>query len=383
MLIPLEEAEKIIENTEFKKANIEEVQILEAVGKVVGEDVISQKNVPETNLSAMDGFAFNLKDYEKYRRLKIVGKLYPSSKEIPELKEGEAYYVTTGGPIPKGANTVARIEASKIVGDYVEFSEQLYEGKDIKFLGEDIKQGEVIIEKGEILTPYHLGLLTIQGINTIKVLSIRSCIIASGDELKPYGNIPDSISPILLKIMEKFGKPTYLGVVRDVKEEIENKLREATNTCDYIILIGGSSKGDKDYSKKVIRELGKLLFEGVNVNVIKHGGVGVIDNKPIINLPGQVVSAVTVFHQHGLHILSRMINKEVRKYESYLLSEDVDVKHKMDSVYMFKTYGVYAKPLRWGTGLYSDLSKANGFSILKRGVSYKKGEYVNLQKFVF
>ena len=386
MLIPINEARKIIDNTDFRKAGVKEVSIYEAVGKVVGEDVVAVKNIPDKNLSAMDGFAFRVSDYKKYGELKIVGALYPSSDYVPELKEGEAYYVTTGSPIPKGADAVARIEASKVVGEKVKFVEEVFEGKDIKFVGEDIKEGNLILEKGEILTPYHLGILTIQGIKRIKVVSMKSCVAASGDEIVPYyqdGKIPDSISPILLNILEKFGEAKYYGVIRDNKEEVTEALKRMSGECDYIILIGGSSMGDKDYSKKVIREIGTLLFEGVSVNVIKRGGVGVIGEIPVINLPGQVVSAITVFHEHGLHVISRMIGKEVRKFEKYLLEQDVTVKHKMDSVYLFKTHGIYAKPLRWGTGLYSELAKADSFGILEREKTYKRGDVIEVQKFIF
>jgi molybdopterin molybdotransferase len=385
MLIPLSEARKLIDNTDFRKAPIKRKSIYDAVGKVVGEDVYAMKNIPDTNLSAMDGFAFRVSDYNKYGELKIVGSLHPSSSEIPELKEGEAYYVTTGSPIPKGADAVARIEASKVMGERVKFIEEVFEGKDIKFIGEDISEGSLIISKGEILTPYHLGILTIQGIKEINVANVKSCVIASGDEIVPYyetGKIPDSISPILLYLLGKFGESKYFGVVKDNKEEIINAMKKLSEECSYIVLIGGSSMGDKDYSKKVIREMGTLLFEGVAVNVIKRGGVGVIGDIPVINLPGQVVSAVTVFHEHGLHILSRMIGKEVRKFSYYFLDQDISVKHKMDSVFLFRTEGVYAKPLRWGTGLYSELAKANAFGILARDKTYKRGETVELQQFL-
>ena len=388
MLISLEEARKLIDDNIRQNGNYTKTEsIYNSVGKIVLEDVYAIKSIPETNLAAMDGFAFRVSDYKKYGKLKIVGKLFPFSKEVPELKEGEAYYVTTGSPIPKGANAVVRIEKCKIEGNYLIIEEEVFEGKDIKFKGEDIREGEIIIKKGEILTPYHLGILTYQGIREVKVGNINSCVIASGDEIAPFTNsdkdfIPDSISPILIPLLEKFGRANYYGVVRDEKEEIRKILVKAKEKCDLIFFIGGSSVGEKDYVKKVISELGRLLFEGVNVNIIKRGGVGLIEDKPIVSLPGQVVSAITVFHEHGLHVISRMLNTEIRKYKRVFLGTEIEIKHKMDSTYLFKLEGDKAYPLRWGTGLYSELIKADGFGYLKRGKIYRKGEEIEIQKFL-
>ena len=386
MLISLEEARKLIDDNikpihDYTRVN----SIYNSVGKIILEDVYAIKSIPEMNLSAMDGFAFRVSDYKKYGRLKIAGKLFPSSKEIPELKEGETYYVATGAPIPKGADAVVRIEACRVEGNYLIIGEEVFEGKDIKYKGEDIKEGEIIIKKGDILTPYHLGILTYQGIREVKVGNLNSCIIASGDEVTPFTNpekslIPDSISPILIPLLEKVGKAIYYGVVKDEKEEIKNALIKAKENCDLIFFIGGSSVGEKDYVKKIVSELGKLLFEGVSVNIIKRGGAGLIENKPIVSLPGQVVSAITVFHEHGLHVISRMLNVEIRKFSKAILGEDIEVKHKMDSTYLFRLEGDKAFPLRWGTGLYSEIIRADGFGYLKRGKTYKKGEEIEIQR---
>ncbi|MBP1358293.1 MAG: molybdopterin molybdotransferase MoeA [Sulfolobus sp.] len=389
VLISLEEARNLIDNTIDKKDNSSKLEsIYNSLGKIVLEDVYAIKNIPEFNLSAMDGFAFRVSDYKKFGKLKIVGKLFPSSRHIPELKEGEAYYVATGSPIPKSADAVVRIEASKVIdGNYLLIGEEVFEGKDIKYKGEDIKEGEIIIKKGEVLTPYHLGILTYQNITAVKIGNISSCIVASGDEITPFTSptrdlIPDSISPILVPLLEKVGKPSYIGVVKDEKDTIRKTLEDLGQKCDIIFFIGGSSVGEKDYVKKLVNEIGNLLFEGVSVNIIKRGGVGLINNRPIISLPGQVVSAITVFHEHGLHVISRLLGVEIRKYIKSNLGTELVVEHKMDSTYLFKIEGNKAYPLRWGTGLYSELIKADGFGYLKRGKVYKIGDEIEVQKFL-
>lgn len=383
MLIHLDEARKLIDSIHFPKTKILDLPLLDAVGKIAAEDIYSIQDIPEKDLSAMDGYAIKVSDNRK--KLKIVGKLFPSSKEDIEIKQGETCYVTTGSPIPKGAEAVVRIESTKKEGDeyIIPNATEIYEGKDIRRKGEDIKKGEIIIRKGEIITPYHLGILAYQKIMQVKVVDISFTLFANGDEISPYGDTSktqDSISPILISLLSKFGKVKYIGVARDNEDDIEKHIRWGIDNSDYIISIGGSSVGEKDYVKKVINRLGKIVFEGVSTNILKRGGVGTIQEKPILVLPGQVVSAITVFHEHGLHILSRMIGAEIRKFEEIPLAEGIEVGHNMDSLYLLREENGKAHPLRWGVGLYSEIYKANMFSILRRGKRYEPGERIIAQR---
>lgn len=387
-LIPLDEARKIIDSTKFNVSSRGKyVNIFNAVGKIVIEDIIAKKSIPERPLSAMDGYAIRYEDYLKYGKLRIAGKIYPFTSEIFELHEGEAYYITTGSPLPINADTVVPIENSRIEGEYVIFKGEVKKGKNVREEGEDIKVNEIILAKGNEITPYHLGILIQQGIFNVKVSDITFSIFANGNEITSYENpeenkIIDSISPIIMKILEKFGNVKYLGVARDDLNSIIEKINKANEISDVIISIGGSSVGEKDYVKKAVNKLGEVLFEGVSINIIKRGSVGIIGGKPIIILPGQVVSAITSFHEFGLAIISKILGVNLKKYIRSYLAEDIYVNHSMDSVYLFNVKGNSAKPLRWGVGLYSELTKANSFAILKRNVLYRKGEEIELQLFL-
>ncbi|QXJ33084.1 molybdopterin molybdotransferase MoeA [Saccharolobus shibatae] len=387
-LIPVEEARKIINNTNFEvKKREKDVDIFQALGKIVTEDVIAIKSIPERSLSAMDGYAIKYEDYLKYGKLRVVGKLYPNTLNIPELKEGETYYVTTGSPLPTNTDSVVPIENSKLEGEYVIFKGEVKKGKNIREEGEDIYAGQVIIRKGTEVTPYHLGILLQQQIFHINVSDLRFAIFANGDEIASFENpeknkVIDSISPILIKILEKFGSVKYMGVAKDDLNDVIGKIEKSLEISDVIISIGGSSVGEKDYVKRAINKLGEMLFDGVTVNIIKRGSVGRIQGKPILVLPGQVVSAITAFHEFGLSVLSNILSANLKRFVKSTLVEDIYVNHSMDSIYLFDVKGNSAFPLRWGVGLYSELSKANGFTILKRSVTYKKGEEVELQLFI-
>ncbi|QXJ36201.1 molybdopterin molybdotransferase MoeA [Saccharolobus shibatae] len=387
-LIPVEEARKIINNTNFEvKKREKDVDIFQALGKIVTEDVIAIKSIPERSLSVMDGYAIKYEDYLKYGKLRVVGKLYPNTLNIPELKEGETYYVTTGSPLPTNTDSVVPIENSKLEGEYVIFKGEVKKGKNIREEGEDIYAGQVIIRKGTEVTPYHLGILLQQQIFHINVSDLRFAIFANGDEIASFENpeknkVIDSISPILIKILEKFGSVKYMGVAKDDLNDVIGKIEKSLEISDVIISIGGSSVGEKDYVKRAINKLGEMLFDGVTVNIIKRGSVGRIQGKPILVLPGQVVSAITAFHEFGLSVLSNILSANLKRFVKSTLVEDIYVNHSMDSIYLFDVKGNSAFPLRWGVGLYSELSKANGFTILKRSVTYKKGEEVELQLFI-
>jgi len=387
-LIPVEEARKIINNTNFEvKKREKDVDIFQALGKIVTEDVIAIKSIPERSLSAMDGYAIKYEDYLKYGKLRVVGRLYPNTLNIPELKEGETYYVTTGSPLPTDADSVVPIENSKLEGEYVIFKGEVKKGRNIRGEGEDIYTGQTIIRKGTEVTPYHLGILLQQQIFHINVSDLRFAIFANGDEIASFENpeknkVIDSISPILIKILEKFGSVKYMGVAKDDINDVIGKIERSLEISDVIISIGGSSVGEKDYVKRAINKLGEILFDGVTVNIIKRGSIGRIQGKPILVLPGQVVSAITAFHEFGLSVLSNILSANLKRFVKSALVEDIYVNHSMDSIYLFDVKGNSAFPLRWGVGLYSELSKANGFTILKRSVTYKKGEEVELQLFI-
>ncbi|QKQ99653.1 molybdopterin molybdotransferase MoeA [Metallosphaera tengchongensis] len=385
MLVPIEEARSLIEKMPFQAARVTELTPYQAIGKVVAEDVRAIVDTPSRDVSAMDGYAFRYDDLLKYGALRIVGELFPKSVSPPSLNEGEAYYVTTGSPIPLGADTVARVEYTKVENGLLRVNGPISRGKDVRKRGEDVKSGDLLIARGTFLTPYHIPILEQQKIKSLKVFDVNFCVFGNGDEILPWGEtgegIPDSISPFFLKLLERFGKVKYQGVARDSLDDVK-KLLSKCLVYDYVISIGGSSVGEKDFVKRATSEMGHLIFEGVSTNVIKRGGLGEIFGKPVLILPGQIISAITVFHEHGLHVLSRMTGVELREYVRAKLGFRIDVDHKMDSVYLVKLDGGDAYPLRWGVGLYSELGKASGFTILKRGLTYKQGDEVIVQRFI-
>ena len=126
--------------------------------------------------------------------------------------------------------------------------------------------------------------------------------------------------------------------------------------------------------------MGEILFEGVQVNVIKRGAVALVEGTPVLVLPGQIVSAVTNAHEHGLHLVGRMAGRELRRLERAKLSEAVTVNYRMDSTYLFRLHDGHADPLSWGVARMSALLNANAFGFLERGRRWAAGDEVELQR---
>jgi len=162
--------------------------------------------------------------------------------------------------------------------------------------------------------------------------------------------------------------------------EIARALRAALQRSDIVITSGGTSVGEKDLVKRAASAVGDLLFEGVDVNVIKRGAVAVSGGKPILILPGQCVAAVACYHEHGLHAISRMVGRELRVFEKAALGVDLVNEHKMHSLYLFRVESGRAYPLKWGPGRCLELLWADAMGVIRRGTRLRAGDVVEIQR---
>jgi molybdopterin molybdotransferase len=369
-LINYEAVENIIESLKLQPIKTKNVDVMRSLNMIVAEDVLSKNDIPEHNIAAQDGFAVNI--YE--------GQSYEIVNDAAVLKNGQASYVMTGLQVPEGANSIVRIEEAKIVENRLYPAREPKLWKDIERAGEDIKKGEILLKKGSFVSPYHIPLFITAGVNSVKVFEICVAVVSIGDELIPYdydGGVRDSVAPMIMSLLP-FAEKRY-QLIRDDLEKIKQTIVDLSKDCDLIFTVGGSSVGKKDFTKRAISEVGELLYEGVQTNIIKRGGLGIVNGKPVMALPGRVVSAAVVFNAEGLHIISKMIGSELRKYREVELGEDIEAKHSMNSTFLFKLFSNTAYPLRWGTGLYSELAKADAFGYLERNKEYKKGDKITVQ----
>jgi molybdopterin molybdotransferase len=361
------------------------IPIADCVGYINARTLRARHDEPASDAAAMDGYA-----------VRSIRGRFPSSFRLrngsertgprgPTLRPGEAVAIATGTPLPQGASAVARKEWSLVSGGTLRVRHPLSAGRDVHRQGEDLRRGTVLVRKGEPLRPYHLGVLVAQGQRSVEVLAPRLTIVAIGDELlsrhaaRGGPVVRDSISPVIAALTP-YADVEFVGPVADDSRSIETALVAAARSSDMIVTIGGTSVGPKDFTKSAVASRGDLLFGGVRVNVLKRGAVGRIARRPVILLPGQVVSAVTVWHEHGLRVLARMMRTKPARTEKVVLSRPLRNRHPMDSVYLFRISEGRATPCRWGVRLYSELLRAQAFGIVPARSSLPRGATIVVQR---
>lgn len=385
MLISLSEARRAIDRTRFRTLARTRVPVLQTAGKLAGRPIRAPHPLPRGRLSAMDGFALRLGRGLSNGPYRVRGESFPSSPPLsPPLRVGEASYITTGAPLPLGANAVVRIEATRRDGSLLHLLHPAKLGQDIMEPGEAMKRGDALLEQGEQVDAVHVGALIAQHNQAIPIFRLRTSILPIGDELRGAGSSstrgsPDFMGPTIAAL-QPFSEVTVLPPAKDDRLQVARDLVQASRVSDLLITIGGSSAGAKDVTKAAISSVGKLLFEGVTTNVLKRGSVGFVSRTPVVVLPGQLVSAVAVYHEHGLHVLSRMVGRELRVFEEVVLAKDLCVNHRMDSTFLFEVSNGLATPLPWGVARMTALLRAGAFGVLSHGRQYQAGDRVRVQR---
>ena len=167
----------------------ERLNILQSLGRVLGEDIIARRHIPPWDNSAMDGYAVRWQDIQKASskkgvRLTVLGDLPAGRIFTGEVGPGQAVRIMTGAPLPRGADTVVQVEETKKLGASVRIFARPEKGKNIRRAGEDVKAGERVLEDGTILRPAHLGLLASMQRSMVSVYGVpRVAILSTGDEL--------------------------------------------------------------------------------------------------------------------------------------------------------------------------------------------------------
>lgn len=380
-LYPLEKARAIAEGEEFVEPPKETVPVAHALWRIAASRVEAERDVPEKPLAAMDGYAIRSSDLAKGIKIRVVGRSSPEGV-MPAIGEGEAVEVSTGAPMPEGADAVVRREASKVVGGFLETVDRVWPGKDVFPPGEFVSKGDVLAERGDVLTPYRVSLLLQAGVDYVEVYRVRATIVIASDVSRPETPFRasakgrDNVSPLIAGLMP-WAEVRVVGPVPGGREGLEETLDLAARTSDIIVTIGRASVGPEDSVKEVVLKRGELLIPGFAVSVLKRGGLGRLNGKMVSILPAQCVSAATAAHEVLLRPMKGLTGKSLVREGLYMLSEDVEVKKRMDTIYLVKIEGGEAKPLEWGIGLCRELAKADGYAFLSRGY-HKRGERVKV-----
>lgn len=379
---------------------LEKVNILSALGMVLGEDIVAGRHIPPKDNSAMDGYAIRFENTmgvsrEKFARLKVVEDI-PAGK-IPQKKIGlgHAARIMTGASIPEGANAVVRMEDTQKDGLYVKIFVEAQNGQDIRRAGEDVQQGDVVLEKGEVIRPAEIGMLAALGRSFVYVYQRPLvAILATGDELvdiddppSPWKIISSNSYSIAAQVIACGGVPLQIGIAKDTREDLITKFNAALR-ADIIISSGGVSVGDYDLVKDILQEVGnQMQFWQVAMRPGKPLAFGNMKGIPVFGLPGNPVSSMVSFEQFVRpSILKMMGYKRIfRRTIKATLKESISKKKGLRHfirAYVSCEKGKYtvATTGEQGSGILKSMVRANGLIALpEHSTAIKAGQKVTVQ----
>ena len=298
----------------------EGVPILEAGGRVLYENVRAGRQVPPFANSAMDGFAVRWQDVAEAaagRRvaLKILEEVPAGYVAKRRVTKGTAVKIMTGAPVPRGADTIVRVEYTETANRHVWIEKTDGQGSHIRQAGEDINKGQIILERGKTVTPADVGLMASVGRSRVEVYRRPTVgLIATGDELlnvedppRP-GKIVNSNSYTLAAAIKESGAiPHTLGIVRDRRKSLAAAFRKALR-YDVVMISGGVSVGDYDFVKEALGDVGvRMQFWKVAQRPGHPMAFGRSGKKPVFGLPGNPVSSAVSFILYARPALLKMM----------------------------------------------------------------------------
>jgi putative molybdopterin biosynthesis protein len=365
----------------------ESVQLAAALSRVLAADVIAPVDAPPFDRSNVDGFAVRAADVAGAsagapRRLTLNPEVVACGVQPAiEVMPGTATAIATGGVIPRGADAVVMIEHTELIEDSVapaiEVRRGPASGQFISYAGSDIARGETLLRKGARLGSREIGMLAACGLPAVAVVRRPSvAVLSTGDELvepgrplKPAGVYDSNGAILAAAITEAGGDPVPFGAFPDEEVALELAMRTALETCDVVVLSGGTSKGAGDLSHRIVSRLGPpgILVHGVALKPGKPLCLAVIGDKPLIVLPGFPTSAIFTFHAFVAPIIRARAGvppeaaRTVRARVPVRIASELGREEFVLVSLAQGEHGAIAFPTGKGSGAVTAFSQADGF----------------------
>jgi molybdopterin molybdotransferase len=394
-LIPFEEALRIIDGHISPIGRTETIAIDEALGRVAAADVTAGFDTPSYNRALLDGYAVKAADTAGAtpafpRTLRLVDCLFAGSVAEGALAAGECIQIATGAMMPEGADAVIMVEETRRDSQEVTIFKSLDPQSCIGFRGEDTRKGEKVIAEGQQLNPGRIGILASQGL--VEVLVYRKPVVAVmptgkevievGSSLKT-GQLYDINSHTIAAVVrENGGIPRTLRVTGDSVEAIESSLKSAL-AADMVVTSGGSSMGEKDLIINVLEAWGKVYFHGIKVKPGKPMAFALVQDKPVIGLPGNPTSCLLdayLLLGPAIRKMGRLPGKgsvEVR----VVLAERVAAGTDRVRFQAVKVAGGKAFPVVKESGAITAVAYADGYIVVPQGEVIEQGTIVAVSIF--
>lgn len=358
---------------------IESLPSVLAEGRILSQDIVSPVSLPGFDRAAMDGFAVRSAD--------TLG-----ARPHAPVFLGNFQPVRTGMPVPGDYDAVLMQEDANMRGSILETTAQLHAYKNISRIGEDISQGEAVFCEGHALRPPDVALLSALRIDQVQVYEKpKVVIIPTGGELVAIGSRPlcageaYEINGLMARLYaEKWGALAEQMVIVPDDEGLIREAISANSNADMIIIIGGTSVGEKDYAPKILMEMGELLVHGVRLQPGKPTAVGIVAGRPVVCLPGYPVAALCdlyLFVRPALQKIGHRSDAEPKV--SAKLARKIPSRPGYLSLVRVALKDGEAEPIMIsGAGILSSVARADGFVVVseeKEGL--EAGETVEVMLF--
>ena len=357
----------------------EKVNIENALGRTLCEDIVSPENVPAFDRTTVDGYAVHADDTfgasaSIPAQLEIAGEILMGENADFSLESGKCVKISTGGMLPVGANAAVMVEHTDNADGLCLVYKSVAPYENVTKTGDDIAVGETALKKGTVITPAEIGIFASLGIYEIPVYKKPVfAIISTGDEIVKgdikAGQIRDVNTYLLSSAAESFGcKPYVYGAVRDDYEEIRSAVSVCLEKADAVIVSGGSSAGARDMTVKIIDELGEVFFHGIAMKPGKPTIFGTVNGKPVFGLPGHPLAAYFVFRLIVCEYIKQIMNlPEEKSVKNAVLSVNIPSNHGREEYLCVKlNENGEAVPLHTKSGIISVLRQAEGFIKIPR-----------------
>lgn len=305
--MPVDKARQYIRAFLKTVTETESLPLKTALGRVLAAEIISPHNVPNHDNSAMDGYAFNADDIASNgaTQLKIVGAAFAGKAFSGVLNQGECVRIMTGAVVPQGADTVIMQERVAVDDNHISFTEAPKRAMNVRYAGEDLAQGQVVLATGHLIRAADLGLIASLGIGEVKVYrKLKVAFFSTGDELASIGQalqtgqVYDSNRYTLFGMLSRMGvEIADLGAIPDDPALLEATLLKAASEADVVITSGGVSVGEADFMKELLTKHGQVLFWKIAMKPGRPLAYGKIGTAHYFGLPGNPVAVMVTFYQ--------------------------------------------------------------------------------------